>query len=99
MKTVKELKEFIADLPDDMTLWFTMASGCCGDFEELDNVEVSIQEPSKNYSGAVHFDFSSLPGYRSCIQVGGTKRAHEEYWKQIDGPSNPDDSREEGDSN
>jgi hypothetical protein len=72
----------IANMPDDATLSFEMLSGCCGDTEFMDLIDVDVMEPAKDWSGALRFQFAQLPGYRSCIQAGGTIRSDKEYWEK-----------------
>ena len=83
--TIKELKEAIAHLPDDAHLSFSMASGCCGDYESLElsegfEFESYLAQKSNEVSTFI-FYFNSLPGYKSCRQAGGTLQADKEYWK------------------
>lgn len=98
---IKELRELIATMQDDDAVSFEMLSGCCGDYEDLDLVDAWVNDSSYKNRREVYLriEFAPLPGYRSCIQTGGTKRAHDEYWKQFDKPKSADDSGEKGDSN
>ena len=76
---VGELKKELAKLSDDVEVHFLMYSGCCGETETLTlspGFELETYEDT-----TLIFYFDSLPGYKSCIQAGGTLRAHEEYWK------------------
>jgi len=82
MKTIKELKEAIANMPDDATLSFEMYSGCCGDTKYMDLVDHDVMEPNRDWQGCLRFIFAQLPGYRSCIQEVGTIRADKEYWEK-----------------
>jgi hypothetical protein len=82
---VKELKALLKEYkckPDDEVV-FRMASGCCGNFEDLEPYKGFEHEYYKPYrkgdNGVLQFDFYSLPGYRSCLQAGSTKRADEEW--------------------
>ncbi len=83
---IKELRQMLNELPatmDDQDVQFNMRSGCCGDYEELNILDFDAFAPDKFYDkGMVRFFFDAVPGYQSCIQAGGTKRAHEEYWKK-----------------
>lgn len=82
---IKELKELLNSLPesmDDQEIYSVMSSGCCGDTEDLEQLEVDYYLPSKGFNGMLRLTYSSLPGYRSCIQAGATKRQDEEYWKE-----------------
>lgn len=81
--TIKELKEKIANMPDDATISFEMYSGCCGDVEYLELSDTDESEPYKTFTGSLRFFFASLPGYHSCIQAGGTIRADKEYWAKF----------------
>lgn len=82
---IKELKEMIANMPDDADLSFQMQSGCCGEFEEMEISYTDIYEPHRDWQGSLLFRFHALPGYKSCIQAGGTIRADKEYWERISG--------------
>lgn len=82
---IKELKEILNNLPiemDDVEIFSTMNSGCCGDFEELEDLDVDFRLPDSKYKdkGMLRFSYSSLEGYRSCRQVGQTKQSDKEYW-------------------
>ena len=35
--------------------------------------------------GTLYVTFKALPGYRSCLQSGGTVRSDFEYWKKFGG--------------
>lgn len=74
----KELKELVNQLSDEDDILFNIDSGCCGDYEEL---EVHDLDLFKSFERFLIVRFKSLPGYRSCLQVGCTKRQDEEYWK------------------
>ena len=73
---IKELRDMIANLKDDATVSFLMDSGCCGDHEDMEAYDSETYDDS-----ALIIRLSSLPGYKSCIQAGGTKKSHEEYWR------------------
>jgi len=75
---IKELKDAIANLNDDAEISFLMDSGCCSETETMVANDLETYENS-----ALIVRFNSLPGYKSCLQAGATKRAHEEYWKKI----------------
>lgn len=89
---VKELREVLSGLNDDADIAFLMNSGCCGDYESLEDYDIDAIDD--NYA-AIYF--KALPGYRSCIQVGSTIKADKDYWDRInqkteqganDGPNN-----------
>jgi hypothetical protein len=82
---VSELKQLIAGLKDDAVVSFLMDSGCCGDYEDM---EAYDSETYKDESLVIRL--KSLPGYKSCIQAGGTKRSDEEYWRDKGGKRNLD---------
>ena len=76
---VSELIVELQKLNQDSELPFWIDDGCCGDYLDLDLYDVSIYDHDKtNVVGALRF--SSLPGYRSCIQSSQTKRTDEERW-------------------
>lgn len=80
---VKELKELLSKVSDDADVSFQMRSGCCGDVEYMEVAYTDDYEPSKSIpEGHVSITFESLPGYKSCIQAGGTIRADKEYWEK-----------------
>lgn len=84
---IKELKEYLNSLPDEMDeaeVVSSLSIGCCGDTLDLGEVEVDHHLPSKNYAGCVQLRFyPDLPGYRSCRQVGATEDADKKYWSQF----------------
>lgn len=84
---IKELKDLISKLPaemDEVEIWSTISSGCCGEFEELGEIEVQEFLPSPNNPGGLRIHFNeSLPGYKSCIQVSQTKENDIKYWSQV----------------
>lgn len=93
---IKELKAILAQIPDSMDevdIFTTLGVGCCGEFEELENMDVDFRLPDNKPeghplkdSGMLRIDFgTSLPGYRSCRQVSETKRLDKEYWLNFPG--------------
>lgn len=90
---IKELKEILKQLPDSMDeveIYSVMSSGCCGDVEDLEGLDVDFRLPDHKPdshphkdSGMLRFYYNSLPGYHSCRQVGLTKKQNEEYWNQF----------------
>lgn len=83
--TAKQLIEELQKIPPETEIWFTMADGCCSDFLELDinfaDFEVSKLYGKDHVDARIHFD--AVPGYRSCIEAGGTKRLAEEKDKRL----------------
>lgn len=77
MKT-KELLELLSKADPEEKVIFWIDDGCCGDFLELDLYDVELYD-IKPVNAVLRFN--ALPGYKSCIQSGGTKRADKEYWK------------------
>lgn len=79
--TIKELKDLIKDSGDTDEIFFYIQDGCCGDTISL---ELKDQERF-NYKDTnnILLTFKYLPGYKTCIQSGGTKREHEEYMKKF----------------
>lgn len=82
----KELIEVLKKCDPEQDASFQMDDGCCGDYIELDDYYF---EHTTDYNRVTHkFDvpgwltirFKALPGYRSCRQSSGTKRADKEYW-------------------
>ena len=80
---VKELIEQLQKADPDTDVSFWIDDGCCGDFIDLEIYDVSIYDYSKPITAALRFQ--ALPGYKSCIQAGGTKRADEKYWGDKNG--------------
>lgn len=84
----KELLELLSKVGPEAEIAFSMNSGCCGDYEYLEPYDTDIS----NYSTKtekhefVSIYFPSLPGYHSCIQVGGTVRDDKEYWEKFGKP-------------
>ena len=84
--TVKEIKDMIEEMQDNDIISFQMISGCCYDYEDLDNPDISdYYPPSKRELGCKVITFDSLPGYKSCIQVGQTKDADKKRWEKVKG--------------
>lgn len=82
---IKELKEILKNLPEEMDeveIYSTMSSGCCGDVEQLEDLDIDFRLPDLKGKdkGSLRFYYSALPGYRSCIQSGATLRGDKEYW-------------------
>lgn len=75
--TKTELIELMKDMPDDASVVFQVVSGCCGDREDM-----TVIDTDTTYPKMLVITFDSLPGYRSCIQVGGTKKADDEWMKK-----------------
>jgi hypothetical protein len=69
-----------------------MQSGCCGDVEYMDIVKygdgqlcAGAEDMSNPYKKEkkryyMRVTFHAVPGFRSCIQAGGTVQADKEYW-------------------
>lgn len=81
---VKELIEALQQCDSGEDICFLMNDGCCGDFLDLEAYEVDVLDTGRNAPWP-RIWFRAVPGYRSCIQSGGTKKADEEYWKQFGG--------------
>jgi hypothetical protein len=78
--TLGEFRNLTASLPDDTDVWFSMLSGCCGDFEEMVLSEIDVEQPSQTFkTGFVRVEFQPLPGYRSCMQAGATLTRDKEW--------------------
>ena len=78
---VKELRDATSHLRDDATISFKMASGCCGEYEDLCptvGFEFEIYDDS-----FLMFYFDALPGYQSCRQVSETLEADKVYWQNL----------------
>lgn len=76
---VGELKAQLAGLGDDEEVSILMNSGCCGETETMEILTVS------GYClEGLYIYCNPLPGYRSCIQAGGTIRQDKEYWSKND---------------
>jgi hypothetical protein len=76
---VKELQELINSCDPEQDVLFAIQDGCCGDTMPLEIWDFErFTYKSCNYP---IITFKPLPGYRSCIQSGGTKRSDTEYWK------------------
>ena len=88
---IKELKEYLNTLPaemDDADIISMLSIGCCGETLDLGEVDVDHQLPSGKYSGVLTLRFNeSIPGYRSCRQVGQTESNDKAYWSQF--PASP----------
>ncbi len=80
----KELLEYLTKADPESEVQFSMDEGCCGDTYSLEAYDIYNNDP---YAGNIKIPdsiftviyFKSIPGYRSCLQVGGTKRADKEW--------------------
>lgn len=81
--TVGELRKLLEGQPDDAEVLLTMDDGCCGDFMDLTFSDASSSmEGYDKKPGYIAIRARAVPGYSSCIQSGGTKRAAELYWRR-----------------
>lgn len=82
--TIGDLRKLIEGQPDDAEVVLEMTDGCCGDTLDLDYEEsrTSLEDYDKK-PGYIVLRTAPLPGYRSCIQSGGTKEADKEYWAKF----------------
>ena len=78
---IKDLRELIQDWPDDGEILFEMVSGCCGDYQALEECDATIYQNSDLTVNVLTIHFCSLPGYKTCRQVAGTLKADEQYHK------------------
>ena len=83
----KDLAAWAMQADPDSEVSFEMASGCCGNWEDMTLMDVDViginykgNTPTEHY---VRILLESVPGYKSCIQAGNTKRAHDEYWAEV----------------
>ena len=66
---IKQLRDAIANMSDDIEISFYMDSGCCGDFEEMTAYDI------ENYDNQLlTIRFNSLPGYRNCRTAANNKK-------------------------
>lgn len=81
--TVGDLKKLIEGQPDDAEVLLQAPDGCCGDTFDLDysDSRSSLEDYDKK-PGYVVITVGQIPGFRSCIQAGGSKRADELYWRR-----------------
>ena len=83
---IKELKEYLSNLPvemDDSDIFCDMSIGCCGDSLELGEFEIDHVVPDKNFTGALRLRFfEKIAGYKSCRQVAQTEKLDKEYWNK-----------------
>ena len=91
---VKELKEQLANQPDDAEVVFEMYSGCCGDTEQMDLSDTDSYEPSPRYGGSFRFLLNPVDGYRSCRQAAKPRQDHKDYWDHFDSKKNEDGKKE-----
>ncbi len=88
MKT-KELLEVLKECDPEKEVSFLMDDGCCGEIMEMvaydfeHNAEYSKETKRFDVPGWLTIRFHALPGYRSCIQSGGTQKADKEYWAKF----------------
>lgn len=82
---VKDILEQLNKLSPEEDLAFWMDDGCCGDFMELNLYDISVYDHNHPALGAMRF--STLPGYKSCIQSSNTKKSDEKYWAEFKKPN------------
>lgn len=88
MKT-KDLIEILKECDPEEEVAFNIDDGCCGDYLSLEAYDFEnckdYNKETKKYDkpGWLTIRFKHLPGYKSCIQSGGTQRAHIEYWAKF----------------
>lgn len=75
-----ELIELLKKCDSDEEVTFEMSSGCCGDYEYMDVTDTRINEYGNSKS--ISITFAPLPGYKSCIQAGGTIQNDRKYWEK-----------------
>ena len=73
---IKELLEELEGLDPELDVFVQMSAGCCGDNEDLEIYDVEGFDKC-----GLFIRCAALPGYRSCIQYGGTLEADKKYWK------------------
>lgn len=78
---IKELRELIDGWPDDGQILFKIVSGCCGDYEDLEQCDVTINQNETLTVNELTIHFAPLPGYRTCRQAAGTIQADKDYHK------------------
>lgn len=78
---IKDLKQHLEGLPDEAVVIFRMVSGCCGDYEDLEVVNIEKEGSGLSSPHYITVDFASLPGYKTCRQASGTILADKEYHK------------------
>jgi hypothetical protein len=81
--TVGDLRKLIEGQPDEAEVLLQMQDGCCGETLDLECADTrsSFQSVSP-CAGYVVVEVNAVPGYRSCIQSGGTKMNDERYWRR-----------------
>ena len=75
---IKELKELIEGMDDDGEVWINMQDGCCGDTMEMKVIDLDQYSPK--FASIL---LAAVPGYKSCIQAGGTKESDKKYWEKF----------------
>ena len=97
---VKELLPLLQNSDPESEIGFWIDDGCCADFIELEVHDAYDNDP---YAGGIKkpdaiytiVRFDCLPGYRSCLQSGGTKRADAAWldkYRKDTAPKPPTDS-------
>lgn len=79
---VKELLAELQGIDPETEIIFRAMEGCCDDTRDLELADFEASKLADNIFW-VGFTFKQLPGYYSCIQTGGTIKAHNDYWKKI----------------
>lgn len=81
---IKDLLEEIKNnnLKPEDEIDIEMYSGCCGDLEFMEIDDLDVLEINKEKK-VLRIYLNSLEGYYSCLQVGETKRRHEERSKKF----------------
>jgi hypothetical protein len=74
-----ELKELLKNTDENSEVFFQIQDGCCGDTISLKIVDSEVFNYKDGESGDVFVTFKYLPGYKTCIQSGGTQNSHKKY--------------------
>lgn len=88
----KELIEALQKADPESDVCFLIDDGCCGDWIDLNAYDFETMSLEKHGSWT-RISFSALPGYRSCIQSGGTKSADEKYWEKFKPSTDKEDPK------
>lgn len=88
---VSELIAILEQCEPTEEVVFQMDVGCCGDFKTLKAYDAEVsnlaghQQPE---NWVPYISFRAIEGYHSCLQAGGTERAHKTYWEKVGHKSN-----------
>jgi hypothetical protein len=84
-----KVKDFLAQFEGadpESDVFFNISDGCCGDYEQLGDPDVDVEEKSKYFPhGMVQLRFPALWFFDTCITSGQARKAAEAHKKRVKG--------------